>query len=118
MHFTNDDMKNQITVKQFKELTDDLQDKLRYWLIEHHCPPSFVEQEGCLQPAPLNTYYLPNIGLMIEFLGENSNGIEMRMDDSSLVWYVEVWERSFSKDGDGTILCDNLWEAVKEKLAS
>lgn len=107
-------MKQQITVEQLKELSEEKQKELRYWLIPRHCQPTSVDQEGCLFPPLHDVHYLPTIGLMIEFLDEHESFKTQSLRDAIITnkphddgWiellHVEEW-------------CDALWEACKDKI--
>ena len=96
-------MKQEITQKQWDELNDTQKDK--YLLI-------FKERYsgGANTPSDISTD-LPNIGRMIEFLG----------DDNYPRVLCEEWGDSVDlpKDYIGIPvdeICDKLWEATKSKL--
>lgn len=118
-------MKQWITIEQLRELSEEEQKILRYWLIEHHASPFFVDAfESCLTPIPQNTEYLPNIGQMIEFLDEHEPSLKIKgrrmtksflvdVPDNTMVWDIEGNQSTID---DEINLCDALWEAVKEVL--
>lgn len=111
-------MKQNITKKQWEELNPDEMDKFS----EH------VEDFEHLGGVP--TFHLPNIGQMIEFLGDDFIGIEIEEGGWRVKTYfekdkrLEKWERGELKEIDLEDLevdilpelSDPLWEAVKYKL--
>lgn len=132
-------MKQQISIEQLQELTDEQKDKLFAWWIPKYQPGDhfvvgpntyIVGQEyghtHYLMPTHFKhpvTYPLLSIGQMIELFtnrikpSENNRPLIYVIDD---IWNVEavstgswgdnhVWTKS-------TELCDALWEAVKMLL--
>lgn len=81
-------MKQNINSQQLNELTESQLDNFSKWIISK----GYV---GFLK-----------IGQIIEFLGED--------------WFTDLfygdWDGSVNKDHTNESLCDDLWEAMKEKL--
>lgn len=95
-------MKQQITKEQWDELSKE--HKLSFIL-------SFPLQDN-LPPAE-SSVGRPNIGQMIEFLGDDLVMVENHRDG---FWFVTTkLEEKFSNEKE---LVDSLWEAVKAKLST
>lgn len=85
-------MKKEITLKQFKELSLD---------------ERIVIAVSCHIDPSLETSYLPDIGMMIEFLGED--------------WwhsFFKIKEQRYISENKDCYheLCDELWELTKRKV--
>lgn len=100
-------MKQHITENQWKELN---QKQAIAWC------DKFEE----IHESPYLEHYLPNIGQMIEFLGDDCNGgvDEYYFDPKINTSYCF---NEYISNGNVVInwkecLCDELWEAVKHKL--
>ena len=95
-------MKQHITQKQWDELDDEQKLRLCYGV-------DSIEE----QSSPI--FKLPNIGQMIEFLGNNLIEIRKKPDYKWVLLIKEneedVWKSVAKKE-----LCDSLWEGVKYKI--
>lgn len=95
-------MKQNITLSQWKELTESQQVK-------------FID--GCKTTLGVPIWESVTIGQMIEFLGNNIKDIDayprIRENQEIDYWVVYFIKSPAFKSGE---LCDALWEAVKEVL--
>ena len=92
-------MKQSITKEQWDELNENNQKLLLEWIMDKY-----------------NNFHYPNIGQMIEFLGDNLEYIEHEHDDGE--WLVVHWYEEHLKHEKiyGEELIDALWEATKDEL--
>ncbi len=87
----NVDVKQHITVKQLNELTESANKKLVRWIKKRKYYNFYATSEGRLL----------SIGQMIEFVIDHNE-----------IWRLEIVTAGLPS------MCDDLWEAVKEKLTS
>jgi len=95
-------MKQHITQKQWDELDDEQKLRLCYGV-------DSIEE----QSSPI--FKLPNIGQMIEFLGEDL----FRMCNTRTKWTIASYEKTGKLEEvkfKSKELCNVLWEAVKYKI--
>ena len=100
-------MKQHITTKQLKELSEKGKDELMKWFVgKLESNPDWddilVNPDGMLL----------SIGQMIEFLGNETESISCWEDGWMVIERRGTKDKSYTKSE----LCDALWDAVKEVL--
>jgi hypothetical protein len=106
-------MKQRITMEQFRELTEERTESLKFILAS-------MDKEG--KVSPMLEDWLLSIGQMIEILDRQckSHNLYMENNPGTCTWEVN---RVYTKNGiphaptiEKTELCDCLWELVKRIL--
>lgn len=100
-------MKQHITLEQLNELSPEAKEKLNQWGDSKGLFPHFVDE-----PPDIVLARCIGIGIMIEFLIEN----DIKESGSSL-YFLDEYSATYG-DLSEVLLCDELWEAVKEVLES
>jgi hypothetical protein len=95
-------MKQNITTKQLNELSEEGEERLREWIVDHS---EYYPDWDAQWPLPLLS-----IGRMIEFLGDVVIDVDLVDGELNGGGYIN------ETMDDGLQFCDALWEAVKEVL--
>lgn len=100
-------MKKQITIEQWNELNEE-----QKWDLCKAIHGYFAEE----RLPSLNEGYcgLPNIGQMIEFLGDDLTGMTRNARVNEITIVIKRGSKTFQEKE----LCEALWEAVKQKLTN
>lgn len=111
-------MKQHITTEQLNGLSEKGRNKLWKWLKPNIAK---VDINGKEKFIPLDVSPLLSIGQMIEFLESNKKYVrcEQWVGDENHSWRVGLnWQNAHLYDYvvEKPVLCDALWQAVKEVL--